>query len=272
VYVIKATGKREKFNPKKLGRTLFRSGASEDAVRSVIAQVQREAYDGIPTKKLYNRVLALLDQYQPTASAWFGLRQAIMRLGPAGFPFETYLSRILEEYGYKTELRSRLKGRCVTHEIDIVAEKEGKRALIEVKFRNASGSYIDLKEALYTYARFLDLNHTQNHFDEVWLGCNTKASRDARTYAECMGIKLLCWGYPPGRGLETLIDRKRLYPVTAIRSMDTRTVNAFSRAGLMLMKDLLDRDIPELKTMTKVSKKTLKTLVREARSVCQDGE
>ncbi|NOZ76919.1 MAG: hypothetical protein GXO65_04435 [Euryarchaeota archaeon] len=271
MYVIKATGKREKFNPKKLERTLYRSGATKDAVRYVMTQVRREVYDGIPTKKLYQRVLELLDQYQPRASSCFSLKQAIMRLGPAGFPFETYLSRILEEYGYRTELRTHLKGRCVTHEIDIIAEKDGKRFLIEAKFRNASGTYIDLKEALYTYARFLDLNHNGHGFHEVWLGCNTKASRDARTYAECMGIKLLCWGYPPGRGLETLIDKRKLYPITVLRTIDNGTVEAFSEAGLMLVKDLLVEDISELRARTKVSKKRLSAMVREARSICPEG-
>ncbi|WP_456474240.1 ATP cone domain-containing protein, partial [Candidatus Pyrohabitans sp.] len=262
MYVLKASGKREKFNPKKLERTLYRAGATKDAVNAIITQVQREVYDGITTREVYNRVLELLDKHQPAVSPCYDLKQAIMRLGPAGFPFETYLSQILREYGYRTRLRTKLKGRCVTHEIDIIAEREEKgrvvRSLIEVKFHNTSGTYISLKEALYTYARFLDLNHTRNNFDEVWLSCNTRASPDAKAYARCMGVKLLCWGYPPKRSLEKLIDRKKLYPITALRNIDPGTVNAFSRAGYMLIKDLLVEDYSRLKTKTGLPSDKLK--------------
>lgn len=269
--VIKLNGKREEFDPGKLENTLYRAGAPKEAVNKIISHVKGEVYDGIPTKKLYARVLELLDELQPEAAPCYDLKPAIMRMGPAGYPFETYLARILEEFGYTTKLRTKLEGRCVEHEVDIVGEMyrgdRKVRSLIEVKFHNTSGLYIDLKEALYTYARFFDLNH--NHrFEEVWLSCNTKASREAIDYAECMGIKLLCWRYPPGKGLESLIDRKRLYPVTALRKVDRATVTRFSKAGYMLMKDLLEEDYSKLKHSTGLPTRELDRLVAEARNVC----
>jgi len=268
--VIKATGKRAKFNPKKIEGTLYRIGAPEDAVKAVIEQISNEVYDGITTKKVYRRVLQLLDQYHPRASACYSLREAIMRLGPAGFPFETYLARVLNEHGYKTKLRTKLKGKCVTHEIDIIIEKDGVRAFIEAKFRNAPGMYIDLKETMYTYARFLDLNNGKNPFDEVWMGCNTKASQPAKNYAECMGIKILCWHHPPGKGLESLVESKNLYPVTALRNIDKKSVDAFSKAGYMLMKDLIEEDYSKLQKKTMLPKKKLNMLIKEAELVCPE--
>jgi len=46
-----------------------------------------------------------------------------MELGPSGFPFENYLSQILNEIGYKVQVGKIINGKCVTHEIDVIAEK-----------------------------------------------------------------------------------------------------------------------------------------------------
>ena len=61
---------------------------------------------------------------------------------------------------------------------------------------------------------------------------------------------------------------KRLYPITTIHRIDKDTVNTFSRAGLMLMKDLLDKDIDALRETTGISGKKLRALVREAEDIC----
>ena len=150
----------------------------------------------------------------------------------------------------------------------IVDRSECAKILIEAKFHNSHGTYTDLKETLYTYARFLDLNHGRHDFTEVWLATNTKASREALAYAKCMGIKVLAWHSPENEGLETLIDGKRLYPISAIHRIKPDTVNAFSRAGLMLMKDLLDQDIDALRKTTGISGKKLRGLVKEAEHIC----
>jgi len=267
--VIKLNGEREEFDPRKLKGTLFRAGASRGVAEKIIGQVEGEAYDGIPTRKLYSRVLELLDEYQPEAATCYDLKPAIMRLGPAGYPFETYLARVLEEYGYSTELRSVLQGRCVRHEIDVIAEKDGVSSLIEAKFHNQGGIYTGVKEALYTYARFLDLDHGQNRFQKVWLVSNTKVSGEARDYSKCMDMELLAWKYPPGRGLADLVDRKKLYPLTAMRKIEPQVVTRFSKAGYMLMKDLVEEDFSRLKSRTGLPGEKLKDLISKAQSVCE---
>lgn len=216
-------------------------------------------------------VLSMLDEMEPRTACQYSLREAIMKLGPAGFPFETYLAQILKEYGYSTTLRSKLKGKCVTHEIDIIAEnnkKKNTKSLIEVKFRNTPGNYLDLKESLYTYSRFLDLNSNGYGFDDVWLACNTKASEDAKKYAKCMGIKILCWHYPTGKGLEKLIEKKSLYPVTALRSLHRGDLTRFSKGEIMLAKDLLKYDIEHITSRTGLSMGKINKLVEEARALC----
>lgn len=92
-------------------------------------------------------------------------------------------------------------------------------------------------------------------------GASKEAARDITR-------EVLAWHSPENEGLETLIDRKRLYPLSAIHRIKPETVNAFSRAGLMLMKDLLDKDIDALRKTTGISGKTLRFLVKEAKQVC----
>ncbi|MEE8400707.1 MAG: PD-(D/E)XK nuclease superfamily protein [Candidatus Hydrothermarchaeaceae archaeon] len=59
-------------------------------------------------------------------------------------------ARVLEVYSYSTTLRKKIKGECATHEIDIIAEENGKKYIIECKYQNSLGTYVDLKEVLYT--------------------------------------------------------------------------------------------------------------------------
>lgn len=270
VHVIKASGKKERFNPGKVRQSLLRAGADKKTADKIINAVESKAYDGIPTRKVFKMVMRMLAEEQPRTASCYDLKGAIMRLGPSGFPFETFISRVLEEYGYETRLRTRIKGKCATHEIDIVAEEKngGKKHLIECKYHNTQGVYINLKEALYTYARFLDLNNGGNLFDGVWLSCNTRASTEARRYARCMGIRLLCWGHPKGKSLENLIEEKNLYPITVLRSLDRHSLEMLSRGGYMLVKDITENDFSTIRAKTKVKSKKLKHLVNEARNLC----
>ena len=50
-----------------------------------------------------------------------------------------------------------VKGHCVNHEIDVIAEKEDYRFMIECKFRNLPGTNCDVKIPLYIQARFKDV-------------------------------------------------------------------------------------------------------------------
>src|SRR5205085_12654308 len=105
-------------------------------------------------------------------------------LGPTGYPFEDFIARILQSFGYSTKVRQFLMGKCVSHEIDIVAEKSGKSCMIEAKFHNNPGIRSEIHVALYTQARFQDVK-LRNTLDSAWLVTNTKTTVDANTYALC---------------------------------------------------------------------------------------
>lgn len=275
IRVVKADGSTEEFQPRKILRTMRSAGASDEAAKRVLKEIEGVAYDGITTREILKRVKALLQKGELHTAMRYDLKGAMMRMGPAGFAFETFISEILSNYGYKTKLRSILQGRCVQHEVDVIAERTSgaaRRCLIECKYHNMAGLSVELKDVLYTYARFLDLNEGSKigkgeRFDEVWLVSNTRPSHDAAKYASCRGMKLLCWRCPKGRGLEEMIAEKKLYPVTILRSVDRITFNNLYLAGLMLAKDLVTHNMDYLEEKTKLSEEKLRKLVFEAKEL-----
>ncbi|KKR71461.1 MAG: ATP-cone domain protein, partial [Candidatus Levybacteria bacterium GW2011_GWC2_40_7] len=92
-------------------------------------------YSGITTSDIYNHITDFLAQSKyPFAKSQYSLKRAIMDLGPTGYPFEDYVAEILKTQGFKTKTRSLLMGKCVTHEVDIIAEKGKEKLLVECKF------------------------------------------------------------------------------------------------------------------------------------------
>jgi len=263
MYVVKASGKREEFDVEKIRRTCLRAGASKELADKIAKEVENRAYDGITTREILDLTLKLLEE-EPEAAARYDLKRAIMSLGPAGFPFEEFMAEVLQNYGYKTKVGEILRGKCVDHEIDIMAEKDGERYLVECKYHNASGIYTDLKVALYTHARFLDLS---KNFDHAWLACNTRCTKEARGYAKCVGLKITSWRYPK-ESLEKMIEKKKLYPVTTLRSIKGFAKDRLFQARIMLAKDLLNYGPEDLKRMTGLPQDTVNKIMEEVRRVC----
>ena len=271
--VVKTTGEMEEFNSEKIIKTCLRAGASTELAEEIARKVETKSYDGIPTRKILRMTIKLLKKELPHVAAKYDLKGAIFRLGPAGFTFEHYISEILKEHGYATEKNLTIRGACVNHEIDVVVSKEGKNYMIECKYHNMPGIYTGLKVALYTYARFLDLKDGWKRglckeFNQAWLICNTKFSEDAIQYANHKNLKLIGWRYPENHGLETIIEEKKLYPITILRGLDEDSQKKLARIGLILAIDLTRRDPRELNRMTGIGMKRLDILAEEARRIC----
>lgn len=261
MYVLKASGRIEKFDEGKIKKTCLRAGASKEFTNEVVNEVKRMAYNGISTREILNITLNLLRKEHPGVSARYDLKRAIMSLGPTGYPFEKFFSEVLENYGYETQVEKILKGKCVSHEIDIIAEKNRKRYMIECKYHNEIGCYTELKVSLYTYARFLDL---EGKFDEPWLVCNTKLTNEAIKYSKCVGMKVTSWGYPQEESLERMIEEKKLYPITILKSINTFEKEKLIEGNLLLAKDLLEYEIDELKKRVNLQKNAISRAVEEA--------
>ncbi|MCZ7384330.1 MAG: ATP cone domain-containing protein [Candidatus Methanoperedens sp.] len=99
MYVIKANGKKEEFNPEKIRGSLTRARVDRAISDEIIEQVEKEVFDGISTGAIFKRVMALLNEYSPARASCYDLKEAIMRLGPAGFPVETFIAEIVNYSG-----------------------------------------------------------------------------------------------------------------------------------------------------------------------------
>lgn len=274
--VIKASGEKEEYQPEKIRRTCLRSGATKSIADKVVKEVTGRVYEGISTQEILRLTLGFLEKEKPEVATRYDLKGAIMRLGPAGFPFETFIGELLREYGYQIKLRTIVSGACVNHEIDIIADEvSGSKInhyMIECKYHNTVGIYTGLKDVLYTYARYLDLVEGWKagkceRFDGAWLVCNTKASLEAIQYAECKGLKLLCWKYPKNDSLIELIERKKLYPISILRTIDKSSLINFHKANLMLAKDLLKYELKDLERKTHVPREKLQDMLEETKKL-----
>ncbi len=269
VFVVKRDGRKETFDKRKIIRTCIRAGASRETAEEIARKVEKRIYNGISTEKILRMVLELLEEETLANAARYDLKMALFRLGPAGYEFEKFVARLLKEYGWKTRTNVIIKGRCVSHEVDVLAEKEGELYMIECKFHNIPGIYTGLKEAMYTYARFLDISQgpADHRFVQPWLFTNTKFSNDAKKFAKCREMKLTGWRYPAGESIEKLLERKNLYPVTVLRSVSKREEHALVNAGYVFCRDLFKEKPKDISKYTGIKLKKINEIIREAEEI-----
>jgi hypothetical protein len=262
--VIKSSGDFEKFDHKKIYRAVRNAGGSKKLAGAAVNEVRKMYREDIPTKEIFEFLLEFLKN-EPGVSQRYGIKKAIMSLGPTGFPFEQFFARVLEYYGYQTTTDNKLKGKRIIHEVDIVAIRK-KKWMIECKYHNESGTITDLHSALYTYARFLDLG--KYGFDAPWLVTNTKCSDDAVEYARGVNLKITSWNYPQDESLQNLIMEKKLYPITILSSVSDEILNRLYSAKIVIARDLLRGSPDDLSRRTRLDKETILKLTDEIKEIC----
>ena len=272
ILVKKGDGSEEPLDYNKIRRALRKSGASGALAEEVVEALATRMKSGITTDEIYRIAFSTLQEIRPGAAARFGLKNALLRLGPDGYPFETFIAALLRGRGYETSLRQIVQGRCVQHEVDVVAVRgryEGHaptKSMIECKFHNSAHFECHIQSALYTYARFLDIRGRSPEFDSGWLVTNTKFSRDVIAYGDCVGLKLLGWSFPQDESLQVRIDENRLYPITVLQSLGRREFQALHGAGIILVGELAAAPDSELARL-RIDARTIGRLKEEARRV-----
>lgn len=236
INVIKATGEIEPFSEEKVISSLLRAGASRQLAEDIIAQTKPSLYQNIPTFEIYSTVMKILKKEQRPIAEKYNLKKAIMDLGPTGYPFEKFVAVVLQATGCQVATNKIVQGKCVSHEIDVIAENKEKY-MIECKFHGLPGGRTDIKVALYTYARFLDVKE-KGGFDIPWLMTNTKLTQEVKTYALCMGMRVTAWDYPEGDSLNEMIDKSGLYPITASTTLPEQKKLELIEKGIVFSRDL----------------------------------
>lgn len=275
MWVRKTTGQKEKFDPEKIRRTCLRAGASLETANQVVKAVSARVRNGTSTRKILEWTLAYLKKRQPIVATKYNLKDAIFNLGPAGFVFELLIAEVLKENGYKTKIPEILYGKCISHEVDVVASKDDRTYMIECKFHNHHGRITRVKDVLYVYSRFLDLKDGYKaktcpiKFDRPMLATNTRFSQDVMDYAKCRRIKLLGWKDPRGEGLRDLLEKKKLYPITVLRSGNKTIHKKLAEKGMMLCRNLVDLGVKEIAKKAKLNKSKAQEIYDEAKELIQ---
>lgn len=253
IFVINNLGEKEPFSEKKVFRSALRAGASKELAQEIVKEIKKEIYNGIPTSEIYHKIRELLFQKEIKVGLRYGLKEAIRRLGPAGFYFEKYIGEIFKKLGFEVKLNQIVKGKYVNnYEIDFLATKDQQLVLAECKFHQLKNARVDLKVMLIVYSRFIDIKkggYFKKYKIRPMVITNTKFTSQAIKFAEGYKINLLGWHYPYYRGLEYLIESEKMYPVTILRSADNFVLSCLCKKNIMLASDLLEIRKEDLKRL-----------------------
>ncbi|MAG12189.1 hypothetical protein CL630_00040 [bacterium] len=269
--IIKASGEAEKFNHEKFCNSLEQAGANPSVAQEVCKRVKTEIGPSASTDEIFEKATALLQRKDIGIVMRYSLKRGVAALGPAGFHFEQYVETIVNAYGYKTKRNVFMKGVCVTHEVDVVAQKGRKHFLIEAKYRNRQGIKTDITTTMYADARLQDIIPVQEKKEKgwgamhsMWLITNTKFTKTAIKYGKCKNMEMTGWNYPTEESLQNLITRKGLYPVTVLPSVAKQELNLFAQAGIILARDLLSFSSDSLKKEIGIQKQKADKILGEA--------
>ena len=274
ILISKASGETEPFSDAKLRRSLERVNASIDVIEKIIKHVRKELKPGMPTSQIYRHAFSLLRKQERPVAAHYALKQAIRELGPSGHPFEKLIGELLISEGFSVEVGKTVQGSCVTHEIDVIAQKDKRHIMVECKFHNQSGIKSDVKISLYIQARFQDVEkawqkdsaHIEK-FHEAWLITNTKLTSDTIRYAECVGMKAIGWNYPADNSLEIRIDKAGTHPITCLTTLTGSQKRQLIEKGIILCKELLGKDNVLRRLGIKEAK--ISAIINEVEQLCK---
>lgn len=268
ITVIKRDGEQVLFDDQRVIRSIERAGVPKELHDRVLQHIKERVQkdNTITTDEIFYHIREFLVGRDKKSALRFNLRQAIFELGPTGFPFEQYLARIFKDQGYKAETNLSMRGECVSHEIDVLLEKDGKREIIEAKFHNQTFGKTDVQVILYTYARFLDVSKT-NKIDGVWVATNTKLTTDAITYAECKGVKAIAWNYPIDGSLQDFVERPKMYPITILTDITTEEKRRLIDNNIVLVQELIKVPVKELEEKYLIDKNRAETIIRDTQLI-----
>ncbi|RJQ15975.1 MAG: hypothetical protein C4560_10405 [Nitrospiraceae bacterium] len=273
IKIRKASGIIEDFNPQKLLESLTRSGADREQAEEVVEKLVPEITPFTSTKKIFRLAHKYLRQFNRASVLRYSLKKGLLRLGPSGYPFEKYFGELLGQYGYHADVGIILEGKCVTHEIDVIAVNDAEVVLVECKYRNRPNGAPDVKTALYVHSRFQDLRPVikERYPDKTfsgWLVTNTRFTSDAIQYANCAGLKIKSWRYPEDNSIEKMIEDRKLYPVTVLSGLNSAQIKRLIDNRLILMKDMATMKAHDIQRMLSVTESRAAKLIEQAGELC----
>ncbi|MFH2019408.1 MAG: restriction endonuclease [bacterium] len=267
IKVTKVNGEKEDYSEEKIRASATRVGVPKALQNEMLDKIRSTLYDEIPTSDIFKTIKSYLAKSpHPYLSAKYDLKTALAELGPSGYPFEQYVAALLSKEGYLTTTNQIIKGKCVSHEVDVVASKNGVTYYIEAKFHSSPSQRTDVRVPLYIYARYLDLSEHQPGKTEPWIITSTRFSSDALSFAQCRNIKLTSWGYPQGEGIMDLIERTGLHPITILDSLTPEDKRLLLSQDVVVCKDLVSD--PQAQALIPTNRR--QAIIKQASLICSN--
>lgn len=272
--IVKNSGNIVDYSPKKLKESLMKSGASHDEVSAIFKAIEKEIFEGISTKEIYKMAFDLLKKISSSHAARYNLKESIRLLGPAGFFFEKYIARLFSSENYQTKTNLILRGKCVSHEIDVLVKKNDVIAMVECKFHVGKDANSDVKVPMYILSRFNDLKENRHAIfskndviSKCWIVTNNRFTSDAIDFAKCSKLNLLSWNYPEDNNLKTKNDINYLYPVTCFTSLSLAEKDKLLVLDVILVKEVINNS--ECLEKIGLSPNRIKNVLKEASELCE---
>jgi hypothetical protein len=276
VLITKASGEKAPFSSTKLRQSLEKAGAVSAVIDRIVSEIEAQLVDGMSTKKIYSQAFSMLRKHSKPVAGRYKIKQAILELGPSGYPFEKFVGEILKHQGYRTKVGVIIQGHCVSHEIDVEAEKDNQHFMVECKFHNRQGYKCDVKIPLYIKSRFEDVKKQwekrKGHatkFHEGWVVTNTRFTEDAIQYGKCSGLILIGWDYPQQGSISDRINMSGLHPVTCLTSLTKAEKQKLIDKMIVLCKELCDK--PEVLEEMGISHTRVKRIIKEGEEICSSS-
>lgn len=275
-FVLKSDGTKEPFDSEKLKSSLVRAGASGIVANDVALQIDEWLMKPATTSAIYKRAFSILRKYsrEPGLAIRYSLRRSIAEFGPTGFPFEQFIAAILRKKGYEVETGRMVQGKCVEHEVDVVAWKDDELILGEVKFHSELSAKSDLKVALYIDARFEDLKNAEVEtkdgkklMTDGLLITNTKFTEKAIQYGSCAGVDLIGWNYPSKGNLHDIILETGIHPITCLPSLTMTEKKILLGNKIVSCVDLSHRT--DIKTFIPSLERKWDLVMRDVNEICR---
>ena len=281
MYVINSRGDKELFSEQKLYNSVKRTALSDQLAEEIFDSVKKEIYPDIKTSEIFRKIKKKLSRKSKAGAARFNLKEGMRKLGPTGFPFERFAAEVLRSIGFDVKIGQHIPGRCLKdYEIDFIARKKGLVYVGECKYRNLSGDRVHQQDALANYARFQDIlagpyfksGQYDNCAIKTILITNTKFTGNAFDYSSCVGVDLLGWRTPRNEGLEYLIEKHKLYPVTLLHSLKGYLKDILVSEELSLISDVAKINPEKFSAKFRVPAGHIRSLVEEARDLTEKFE
>jgi hypothetical protein len=271
INVKKTNGQYEPYDEQKLALSLKRSGATQKIVQYILREIKEKLRDGITTSRIYTLAFQLLRKKSRYDAINYNLKKSIQQLGPSGYHFERFMAHIFRAKGYNVIQGKVLKGKCVSHEVDLVATREDSTIYAECKFHNSPSKRNDVKTALYIHARAMDLknNPETKPFDEYWIISNTPYTKDAIAYSNCVGMVLFGCNYPHKGTIGDIVKHYGLHPITSLQKLRLRDKKHLLEKNIVICKEIY-RD-PSYLDELGLTKAQIKAVMKEIELMVKHG-